>query len=214
MFIFLRALPNKRVEQSRGRVFGGGREEVDDWDKSASFRGSEAPRRATSSLAPVMLRTLLRLILGAIVMAVLFTIITLLLGYLSIDILKLHAPMSARNEIAVLESGLMSTAPIIFGLTLLGMVLDWSDARSMSMSRILILAAECAVILAVIFTLEDIPRTQASWIGLMLPVVVVVVCYWATRILGKREKLRQRQGLTIGSRDHEVASSLNDTGNR
>jgi hypothetical protein len=161
-----------------------------------------------------MLRTLLRVTLGAIVMAILFTIITLGLGYLSIDILKLHSPMPARKEIAVLETGLMSTAPIIFGLTLLGMVLAWSDARSLPMSRILILAAGCSVILAVLFTLEDIPRTQASWIGLMLPVVVVVVCYWATRLFGKREKLRQRQGLTTGSSDREVASSLNDTGNR
>jgi protein-S-isoprenylcysteine O-methyltransferase Ste14 len=126
-------------------------------------------------------------------MAVLFTIITLALGYLSIDILKLHAPMSSRNEIAFLETGLMSTAPIIFGLTLLGMLLAWSDARRLPMTRILTLAAECSVILAVLFTLEDIPRTQASWIGLMLPVVVVVVCYWATRLFGKREKLRQRQ---------------------
>jgi hypothetical protein len=139
-----------------------------------------------------MLRTLLRLTLGAIVMAILFTTITLVLGYLSIDILKLHAPMPARNEVAVLETGLMSTAPIIFGLTLLGMLLAWSDARSLPMSRILTLAAECSVILAVLFTLDDIPRTQAAWISPMLPVVVVVVCYWATRLFGKREKLRQR----------------------
>ena len=50
MFIFLRALPNKRLEQSRGRVFGGGKEEVDDLDKLPSFRGSAAPRYSTSSL--------------------------------------------------------------------------------------------------------------------------------------------------------------------
>jgi hypothetical protein len=148
-----------------------------------------------------MLRALLRLILGAIVITILFTIVTLALGHLSIDVLKLHAPLPARNEIVVLEVGLMSTAPIIGGLTLLGMLLAWSDARSLPMSRILILAVGCSVVLALLFTLEDIPRTQASWMGLMLPVVVVVVCYWATRLFGKREKLRQRQGLTIGSSD-------------
>ena len=191
-----------------------GQGEVDDLDKSASLVVDATPRRSTSSLAPVMLRTLLRLSLGAIVMTILFTIITLVLGHVSIDILKLHAPMPARNEIVVLETGLMSTAPIIFGLALLGMLLAWSDARSLPLSRILILEAECSVILAVLFTLEDIPRTQAPWIGLMLPVVVVVVCYWATRLFGKRERLRQRQGLTIGSSDHEVSSSLKDTGNR
>ena len=69
------------------------------------------------------------------------------------------------------------------------------------MSRILMFAVGCSVVLALLFTLEDIPRTQASWVGLMLPVVVVVVCYWATRLFGKREKLRVRQGLTIGSSD-------------
>jgi hypothetical protein len=62
-----------------------------------------------------MLRTLLRLTLGAIVMAILFTTITLVLGYLSIDILKLHALMPARNEVAVLETGLMCIfRPIVF----------------------------------------------------------------------------------------------------
>jgi hypothetical protein len=135
-----------------------------------------------------MPRALLRLTLGAIVMALLFTMATLALGYLSIDILKLHAPMPAKNEFAVLVAGLVTTAPIIFGLTLLGMLLAWSDARSLSMSRILLLAAGTSAMLAVLFTLEDIPRAQASWLGLMLPVVVVVVCYWATRLLGKREK--------------------------
>ena len=148
-----------------------------------------------------MLRALLRLTLGAFVMAILFTIATLALGYLSIDILNLHAPMSKRNEMAVLEAGLLSTAPIIFGLTLLGMLLAWSDARSLAVSRILLLVAGCSVILALLFTLEDIPRNQASWLGLMLPVVVVVVCYWATRLIGKYEKQRQRKGLTIGSSD-------------
>jgi hypothetical protein len=141
-----------------------------------------------------MLRALLRLTFGAFVMAILFTVATLALGHLSIDILNLHAPMPARNEIAVLETGLLSTAPIIFGLTLLGMLLAWDDARSLPTSRILLLAAGCSVILALIFTLEDIPRNQASWLGLMLPVVVVVVCYWATRLFGRHEKQRQRKG--------------------
>jgi uncharacterized BrkB/YihY/UPF0761 family membrane protein len=148
-----------------------------------------------------MLRALLRLTLGAFVMAILFTIATLALGYLSIDILNLHAPMPTWNEMAVLEAGLLSTAPIIFGLTLLGMLLAWSDARSLAVSRILLLVAGCSVILALLFTLEDIPRNQASWLGLMLPVVVVVVCYWATRLIGKYEKQRRRKGLTIGSSD-------------
>ncbi len=161
-----------------------------------------------------MLRALLRLTLGAIVMAILFTIVTLAFGYLSIDVFKLHAPMPTRNEIAVLEVGLMSTAPMIFGLALLGMSLAWSDARSLPMSRLLILASECSVILAVLFTFEDIPRTQAPWVGLMLPVVVVVVCYWATRIFGKREKRRQHQGLTIGSSDRGAASSVSQGGDR
>ena len=148
-----------------------------------------------------MLRALLRLILGAFILAILFTVATLALGYLSIDILHLHAPMRARNEMAVLEAGLLPTAPIIFGLTLLGMLLAWRDARALPMSQILLLVAVCSAILALLFTLEDIPRNQASWLGLMLPVVVVVVCYWATRLLGKRRNEQQRKGLPIGSSD-------------
>ena len=169
-------------------------ERIDDWDKSASLVVGAYPRRSTSSLAPFMFRALLRLTLGAFVMAILFTVATLALGHLSIDILNLHAPMPAQNEIAVLEAGLLSTAPLIFGLTLLGMLLAWSDARSLPMSRILLLVAGCSVILALLFTLEDIPRNQASWLELMLPVVVVVVSYWAARLFGRHEKQRQRKG--------------------
>ena len=139
------------------------------------------------------LRALLRLALGAFVMAILFTIATLALGFFSIDVLNLHAPMPTPEEIAVLEAGLISTAPMIWGLSLLGMLLAWSDARSLPWSRILLLAAACSVPLALLFTLEDIPRNHASWLGLMLPVVVVVVCYWATRLLGNREKQGERK---------------------
>ena len=148
-----------------------------------------------------MLRALLRLTLGAFVITILFTAATLALGHLSIDILNMHAPLPARNEIVVLEAGLLSTAPMICSLSLLGMLLAWSDARSLPMSRILLLAAGCSVILALLFTLEDIPRNHASWLGLMLPVVVVVVCYWATRLFGKHKQQRERNGLTIGSSD-------------
>ena len=161
-----------------------------------------------------MLRALLRLILGALILAILFTVATLALGYLSIDILHLHAPMQARNEMAVLEDGLLPTAPIIFGLTLLGMLLAWRDARALPMSQILLLVTVCSAILALLFTLEDIPRNQASWLGLMLPVVVVVVCYWATRLLGKRRNEQQRKGLTIGSSDRGVETSMSQGGDR
>jgi uncharacterized membrane protein len=143
-----------------------------------------------------MLRSLLRLIPSAVLTAILFAVFTLALGYLSIDVMKLHAPLPAENEIAVLATGLLSTTPLIFALALLGMLFAWSDARRLSIRRLLILAAACSIILSVIFTLEDIPRHQAVWIGLMLPVVVVAVCYWGTRLLG-------RQGVEVKSKvDH------------
>ncbi len=148
-----------------------------------------------------MLRALLRLTLGAFALATLFTVATLALGFLSIDLLNLHAPVPAREEIAVLEAGLISTAPMIWGLSLLGMLLAWSDARGLPLSRILLLAAGCSVILALLFTLEDIPRKAASGLGLMLPVAVVVVCYWATRLLGKHEKQGERKGQTASTSD-------------
>jgi hypothetical protein len=135
-----------------------------------------------------MMRALFRLIAGALLTAILFSFGSFALGYLSVDVLKWHAPFPAPAELAVLETGLMFTAPVIFGLSLLGMLLAWGDARRLSMRPILILALCCSIILSILFTLEDIPRNQAPWLESLLPVAVVTVCYWATRILGQREQ--------------------------
>jgi hypothetical protein len=135
-----------------------------------------------------MIRALFRLLAGSLLTAVLFSLASFALGYVSIDVLGWHAPFPIPAELAVLETGLVFTAPAIFGLSLLGMLLAWGDARRLIMRRILILALCCSVILAILFTLEDIPRNQAPWLESLLPVSVVTVCYWATRILGKRER--------------------------
>jgi hypothetical protein len=135
-----------------------------------------------------MIRALIRLMAGAFLTAIFFSAASVALGYLSIDVLKWHAPYPAPTELAVLETGLVFTAPVIIGLSLLGMLLAWGDARRLSMRPIVILALSCSLILAILFTLEDIPRNQAPWLESLLPVAVVTICYWATRILGKRER--------------------------
>jgi hypothetical protein len=141
-----------------------------------------------------MIRELCRLMAGALLTAVLFSVVSFAFGYMSIDVLKWHAPFPIPAELAVLETGLVFTAPAIFGLSLLGMLLAWGDARRLPMRPILILALCCSVILAILFTLEDIPRNQAPWLESLLPVAVVTVCYWATRILGKRERAGRGAG--------------------
>jgi|SRR5580658_5817653 hypothetical protein len=134
-----------------------------------------------------MLRALLRLITVAILSTILFSILAMAFGYVSIDVLKWHGTKLVKSEVATLETGVLMTAPIFFGLALLGMLLAWRDARRLSASRLSILVSACPVILAILFTLEDIPRNWADWLGFLLPVGVVVIHYWATRSLGDRE---------------------------
>jgi hypothetical protein len=134
-----------------------------------------------------MLRALLRLTTVAILSTILFSILAVVLGYLSIDVLKWHGTKFVKPELATLRTGVIMTAPIFFGLALLGMLLAWRDARNLSASRLAILASGCPVILAILFTLEDIPRNWADWLGFLLPVGVVVIHYWATRSLGVRD---------------------------
>ena len=64
-----------------------------------------------------MFHALLRLTLSAIVTAILFAMVTLALGHFSIDVMKWHAPMPQDGELAVLETGLLSTTPMVFGLS-------------------------------------------------------------------------------------------------
>jgi hypothetical protein len=134
-----------------------------------------------------MLRALLRLITVAILSTILFSIFAMALGYLSIDVLKWHGTKLVRSELATVETGVLMTAPIFFGLALLGMLLAWRDARKLSVRRLSILMSACPAILAILFTIEDIPRNWADWLGFLLPVVVVVIHYWATRLLSGRE---------------------------
>lgn len=133
-----------------------------------------------------MIRALLRLIAGAVLSALLFTVLSLALGYVAITVFKWHAPLSERAELAGLQAGATLTFPFIAGLVLLGMLFAWSDARRFSMRLTLVLACACGLILAVLFTLEDIPRSNALWLADLLPVVAVAVSYWCTRLLGRR----------------------------
>jgi len=134
-----------------------------------------------------MLSALLRLIIVAILSTILFSILAMALGYLSIDVLKWHGTRLVKSELATLETGVLMTAPIFLGLALLGILLAWRDARKLSAPRLSILASACPSILAILFTLEDIPRNWADWLDFLLPVVVVVIHYWAARSLGGRE---------------------------
>ena len=79
-----------------------------------------------------MLRALLRIITVATLSTIFFSILAMALGYLSIDVLKWHGTKLVRSELATLETGVLMTAPIFFGLALLGMLLAWRDARKLS----------------------------------------------------------------------------------
>jgi hypothetical protein len=64
-----------------------------------------------------MIRAPFRLMAGSLLTAVFFSLASFAPGYMSIDDLKWHAPFPIPAELAVLETGLVTTAPAIFGLS-------------------------------------------------------------------------------------------------
>jgi hypothetical protein len=130
--------------------------------------------RAANALGAIS-RATIRLIVAPVVSALTFLLGELSLGYLVIQVLRLHRPYPAANESTVLLVALNVTVPLVFGLTALGLVLSWSALRTIATGRLLVNVASGGLVSAVLFTLEDLPRRWGAWLALLPAVAVVVV---------------------------------------
>jgi hypothetical protein len=137
-----------------------------------------------------MNRTALKLVCTAGLTTLVFIVCELLLGYLVSSVLELHVPLPGRSELTVLAIGLMYTAPLIFGLTLLGLAMAWSDALAMPARSVLAQALLGGLLFAVLFTLEELPRQGALWLVLILPIAVIAAAFASTRLLAARARAR------------------------
>jgi hypothetical protein len=122
-----------------------------------------------------MARATILLIVGAMTSALTFLFGELSLGYLVVRVLRMHQPYPAAAEWTVLLVALNTTVPLVFGLTVLGLLLSWSALRTIARGQLLVNAASCGLVSAVLFTAEDLPRSWGGWLALVLPVAVVVV---------------------------------------
>jgi hypothetical protein len=120
-----------------------------------------------------MLRAVFRLGGMAALAALVFLLADLCIGYVVIKVLHLHRPYPDGAELVVLTNALKTTVPLVFGLTLLGLLFVWSTAQQVLTRVMLRNSVLCGVANAVVFTLEDIPRQWGSWLALLLPAVIV-----------------------------------------
>lgn len=135
-----------------------------------------------------MSRTALKLACTAALTTAIFAVFDLLLGLLVSNVLGLHAPLPGRSELAVLAISVAYTAPLIFGLTLLGLGLAWSDAFELPTRSVLVQSVLSGLSLAAVFTLEELPRQGALWLVLLLPIAVVLAAFGSTRMLAARAR--------------------------
>ena len=135
-----------------------------------------------------MSRTALKLVCTAALTTAIFVVFDLLLGGLVANVLGWHAPLPSRSELAVLAISLAYTAPLIFGLTLLGLAMAWSDVFVLPLRSVLVQSALSGLLLAVVFTLEELPRQSAMWLVLALPIAVVATAFGSTRMLAARAR--------------------------
>jgi hypothetical protein len=135
-----------------------------------------------------MSRTAVKLVCTAGLTTALFVVFDLLLGVLVTTVLEWHTPLPGRSELAVLAISVGYTAPLIFGLTLLGLAMAWSDVFALPLWSVLVQSALSGLLLAVLFTLEELPRQSAMWLVLVLPLAVVAAAFGSTRMLAARAR--------------------------
>jgi hypothetical protein len=135
-----------------------------------------------------MLRAALRLLAFALLTAVVYAICSALLGYLTIDVLDLHAPSPKSNEMAIHTVALGYFIPGVFFLSALGLLMAWGAATAASSKTLAALAIVSGLVVATLESLEDLPRSHALWLGFLLPVVVVVVTFVPLKILAARQR--------------------------
>ncbi len=135
-----------------------------------------------------MLRAALRLLAFALLTSVAYGICSALLGYLTIEVLDLHAPSPKSNEVAMHTVALGYFIPGVFLLSALGLYMAWGAATSVSSKTLAALAVTSGLTVAILESLEELPRAHALWLGFLLPVAVVVVTFVPLKILAARQR--------------------------
>ena len=111
-----------------------------------------------------------------------------MLGYVAIRVLHLHAPSPPRNEWAIHVAALAYLIPGVFLLTALGSYMAWGATTSASSRALAMVAVGAGFVVALVETLEDIPRSHAPWLAFLLPVFVVIVTFVPLKIMAASPK--------------------------
>jgi hypothetical protein len=127
-----------------------------------------------------------------------FVIFDFIFAYAVIDVFRLHAPLPGRSELAMLAISLAYTAPLIFGLTLLGLAMAWSQVLLLPIRVMLVQTVLGGLLFAALFTLEELPRHGALWLVLLLPLAVVFTAFASTRFLAGKARAPMSDALARG----------------
>ncbi len=133
-----------------------------------------------------MLRIISRIIGFALLTSVAFGAASYFLGYTAIYWLNLYAPLSKHSEwtthIAVL--GVESAG--VFALSGLALLMAWGTTKSTPSRSLIAVSLLSALAIAILEVIEDIPRSFAPWLSLLLPVAVVVLVFALLKIMAVR----------------------------
>ena len=135
-----------------------------------------------------MLRAALRLLGFALMTSVFYGISSALLGYAAIYALNLYAPYPKRNEWAMHTVALSYFVPGVFFLSALALCMAWGATKSTSPRTLSAVALASGFAIALLETFEALPRNYAPWLGLLLPVFVVVATFVPLKILAARRR--------------------------
>ena len=134
-----------------------------------------------------MIRHFFRLLGFAACTGVVFCAFALLFGYLAIGVWNLHAPLPKASELAVHFAAVTTFMfPGVVGLSLVGLLMAWSSAISVGPRLLFFHSLGSGLALAVLVTLEELPRSSFEWLAYLMPVAPILSAFvpvraWASR---------------------------------
>ena len=134
-----------------------------------------------------MCRYFSRLVGFAVCTGVIFCAFALLFGYLAIGVWNLHAPLPKASELAIHYAAVTRFMfPGVIGLSLVGLLMGWSSAISVGTRLLLVQSLGSGLALAILVTLEGLPRSSFEWLSFLMPVAPILLAFvpvraWASR---------------------------------